>query len=151
MKRNVKLSSYSIVLSGLSLVVFCMLFVNALRRDAPLWMIWSLGIAPFILCFAALCYTPLSVSVDGMNLCIQRPLKTKHIPLADIADVKLVRRLWLHGALWAAADGLAITAGFQSATSAAILHTMARRPTVSSSPSATGVNICSVAMTPRQW
>lgn len=89
MKRNVKLSSYSIVLSGLSFVVFCMLFVNALRRDAPLWMIWSLGIAIFILCFAALCYTPLSVSVDGMNLCIQRPLKTKHIPLADIADVKL--------------------------------------------------------------
>ena len=79
MKRNVKLSSYSIVLSGLSFVVFGMLLVNALRRDAPLWMIWSLGIAIFILCFAALCYTPLSVSVDGMNLCIQRPLKTRRI------------------------------------------------------------------------
>lgn len=77
MKRNVKLSSYSIVLSGLSFVVFGMLLVNALRRDAPLWMIWSLGIAIFILCFAALCYTPLSVSVDGMNLCIQRPLKNQ--------------------------------------------------------------------------
>lgn len=89
MKRNVKLSSYSIVLSGLSFVVFCMLFVNALRRDAPLWMIWSLGIAIFILCFAALCYSPQSISVDGNTLNIRRLLKTKHIPLADIADVKL--------------------------------------------------------------
>lgn len=89
MKRNVKLSSYSIVLSGLSFVVFCMLLVNALRRDAPLWMILSLGIAIFILCFAALCYSPQSISVDGNTLNIRRLLKTKHIPLADIADVKL--------------------------------------------------------------
>lgn len=89
MKRNVKLSSYSIVLSGLSFVVFCMLLVNALRRDAPLWMIWSLGIAIFILCFAALCYSPHSISVDGNTLNIRRLLKTKHIPLADIADVRL--------------------------------------------------------------
>lgn len=89
MKKKVKLSSYSLVLSGLSFIVFCMLFVNALRRDAPLWMIWSLGIAIFILCFMALCYSPLSLSVDDRAISVHRLFKTKHISLSDIADVKL--------------------------------------------------------------
>ncbi len=46
--------------------------------------------ALFVLCFTALCYMPLSISVRDGELNINRPLKIKSIPLSAIDSVKLV-------------------------------------------------------------
>lgn len=43
-----------------------------------------------ILCFTALCYMPLSISIRNGELNINRPLKIKSIPLSSIESVKLV-------------------------------------------------------------
>lgn len=46
--------------------------------------------ALFVLCFTALCYMPLSISIRDGKLNINRPLKIKSIPLSTIDSVKLV-------------------------------------------------------------
>lgn len=42
-----------------------------------------------VLCFTALCYMPLSISVKNGELNINRPLKIKSIPLSLITSVEL--------------------------------------------------------------
>lgn len=42
-----------------------------------------------VLCFTALCYMPLSISVKNGELNINRPLKIKSIPLSQITFVEL--------------------------------------------------------------
>lgn len=46
--------------------------------------------ALFVLCFTALCYMPLSISIRNGELNINRPLRIKSIPLSSIKSVKLV-------------------------------------------------------------
>lgn len=46
--------------------------------------------ALIVLCFTALCYMPLSISVRNGELNINRPLKIRSIPLSSIESVELV-------------------------------------------------------------
>ena len=48
-----------------------------------------MGVAIIVLFLSALCFMPLSISLDNECLRIRRPLKVKTIPLADIADVRI--------------------------------------------------------------
>lgn len=85
MKQKVKLSSYSIILSAVCLTV---LFVSVYYcRDN--WGCYAIGAAVVVWLILALCYMPLSISVDGQNLKINRSLKIKKIPFAEIRSVQL--------------------------------------------------------------
>ncbi len=89
MKKRVELSSYCWIISALSTALMCGVFVYALKRPDNEWAVCILGGAIVFLFLFTLCYMPLSVSLDNKSLNINRPLKIKTIPLADIADVKL--------------------------------------------------------------
>lgn len=51
--------------------------------------VWLWGVAVAVLFLSALCYMPLSISLDNESLNINRSLKIKSIPLTEIANVKL--------------------------------------------------------------
>lgn len=89
MKYNVKLSTYSIIISSLTLILIggtSIYFINHGVQDKSFvlicMMILILGFALF--------YSPVALSVDENGLNIHRTLKTKHIPLSEISSVTLV-------------------------------------------------------------
>ncbi len=89
MKKHVVLSSYCWIISVLSTALICGMFVYTVNipDSNPAVYIW--GAAVIVLFLSALCFMPLSISVDNENLNILRPLKIKSIPLSDIAEVRL--------------------------------------------------------------
>ncbi len=89
MKKQVVLSSYCYIISALSTALMCGIFIYALKQPDNEWAVWSLGGAIVILFLFTLCFMPLSISLDNESLNINRPLKIKSIPLAEITDVRL--------------------------------------------------------------
>lgn len=88
MKKRVELSSYCWIISSLTVAVICGVFLATLKTGNHLAAyIW--GAAVILLLLSALCFMPLSVSLDNYSLRIRRPIKSKSIPLSDIADVRL--------------------------------------------------------------
>lgn len=85
MKQNVSLSGYSMMLSGLcvAVLVACLLYC---RDNWGLYLIGGLIVAAM---FLVLFYMPMSVSADENNLCINRSLRIKNIPLSEIKSVEL--------------------------------------------------------------
>lgn len=85
MKQKIKLSTYSVVLSALKLsILLALLYYN--------WDAWGIGLIGSIillLCISALLYMPVSISVDEKELNINRPIRTKSIPLSEIESIKL--------------------------------------------------------------
>ena len=65
------------------------LLIYALRQPDNKWAVVILGIIILGLYLTPLFYMPLSISVDDKHLNINRPLRTKSIPLTDIAEAKL--------------------------------------------------------------
>ncbi len=89
MKKRVELSSYCWIISALSTALMCGVFIYALKQPDNELAVCILGGAIVFLFLFTLCYMPLSVSVGNKSLNINRPLKIKSIPLADIVDVRL--------------------------------------------------------------
>lgn len=88
MKKRVVLSSYCWIISSLTVAFICGIFLFTAKTGNHLaTYIWGGAVA--VLLFSALCFMPLSISLDNDNLRIRRPLKTKSIPLTDIADARL--------------------------------------------------------------
>ncbi len=91
MKHYVKLSTYSVILTSCLLIISGGVAIYMLENDCP-WDIWVLLCALIALMgVSALIYMPVSISVNEKELCINRPLKTKHIMLDDIKSIALVK------------------------------------------------------------
>lgn len=85
MKQTVKLSTFSIVLSTISLIV---LLVSAYYcRDN--WGLYLIGTLIIVLMILTLFYMPMSITCSTDELLIQRSMRIKTIPLSDIQSVKL--------------------------------------------------------------
>ena len=88
-KQRVELSSYCWIITLLTTAFICGIFIcclNIADNDIAVWL-WGVAIA--VLFLSALCYMPLSISLDNESLNINRSLKIKSIPLTKIANVKL--------------------------------------------------------------
>ncbi len=86
MRKKVKLSTWCTVMTLIGLIVLSAAFYFAKDSLAKYIVISAL----FVLCFTALCYMPLSISIRNGELNINRPLRIKSIPLSSIKSVKLV-------------------------------------------------------------
>ena len=89
MKQTVKLSTYSFIMTILTLIALIGVFVWEYYKtgsEAVLWIF--LGIM-MLWAFCVLFYGPLSIELTGSTLNINRSLRIKEIPLADIQVVKL--------------------------------------------------------------
>ncbi len=86
MRKKVKLSTWCTVMTLIGLIVLLAAFYFAKDSLAKYIVISAL----FVLCFTALCYMPLSISIRNGELNINRPLRIKSIPLSSIKSVKLV-------------------------------------------------------------
>ena len=89
MKKRVELSTYCWIISALSTTFICGMFICCLKIADNDIAVWLWGVAVAVLFLSALCYMPLSISLDNESLRIKRPLKAKSIPLTEIADVRL--------------------------------------------------------------
>ncbi len=88
MKQQVKISTYSIVITLIALIIMGGMILIDLHRGY-LWAAWvAIGLVVIIFS-AALFYMPLSISVNDRELCINRPLKVKTIVLDDITSAVL--------------------------------------------------------------
>lgn len=88
MKKRVALSSYCWIISSLTIAFICGVFLATVKTDNYLASyLW--GATVIVLLLSALCYMPLSISLDNESLRIRRPLKVKSIPLSDITNVRL--------------------------------------------------------------
>lgn len=85
MRKKVKLSAWCTIMTLIGLIVLLAAFCFAKDSLAKYIVVGAL----VVLCFTALCYMPLSISVKNGELNINRPLKIKSIPLSQIASVEL--------------------------------------------------------------
>lgn len=85
MKKKVNLSTWCIMMTVIGLIVLLVAFYFA-KATLAIYMVVG---ALVVLCFTALCYMPLSISVKNGELNINRPLKIKSIPLSLITSVEL--------------------------------------------------------------
>ncbi len=85
MKQRVYLSTYSIIISGVCLIVLLVCLFNCRNN----WGVWAIGGTIFALVILELFYMPLSVSVNESELNVHRALRRKRIPLKDIKSVML--------------------------------------------------------------
>lgn len=85
MRKKVKLSAWCTIMTLIGLIVLLAAFCLAKDSLAKYIVVGAL----VVLCFTALCYMPLSISVKDGEININRPLKIKSIPLSQIASVEL--------------------------------------------------------------
>lgn len=85
MKQTIKLSNYSILTSALILIML----LAILYLSKAIWMIYIISAIILIWTVLALFYMPMSVSIDGRCLNINRSLRIKSIPLTEISAVDL--------------------------------------------------------------
>lgn len=86
MKQSVSLSSYSFIISTIMIA----LLLGIIYFSHNHWTVYLISGTLLLMCLSALLYMPLSISVDDAELCINRPLWIKRIPLSAISDVRLV-------------------------------------------------------------
>ena len=92
MRKRVNLSTYSTVITVLSIVILAgVLFVVFSDHESSLVAMIGVVIIVLLFCLSGLFYAPLAISVDGDALRVERPLRCKVIPLADIADARLCK------------------------------------------------------------
>ena len=85
MKQTIKLSNYSILTSALILIML----LAILYLSKASWMIYIISAIILIWTVLALFYMPMSVSIDGRCLNINRSLRVKSIPLTEISAAEL--------------------------------------------------------------
>lgn len=66
--------------------IFCIVFF----LPFPGWFWWMWWCFFIFMMLLALCWTPLSVSADDRTVRIRRPLRSREIPLDEIASVEMV-------------------------------------------------------------
>lgn len=88
-KQRVELSSYCWIITLLTTAFICGIFICCLKIADNDIAVWLWGVAIAVLFLSALCYMPLSISLDNESLNINRSVKIKSIPLTEIANVKL--------------------------------------------------------------
>ena len=88
-KQRVELSSYCWIITLLTTAFICGIFICCLKIADNDIAVWLWGVAVSVLFLSALCYMPLSISLDNESLNINRSLKIKSIPLTEIANVEL--------------------------------------------------------------
>lgn len=92
MRKRVNLSTYSVIVTILSITIFAgVLFVVFSNPDSFLATRIGAVIIVLLFCLSGLFYAPLAISIDGDALRVERPLRCKVIPLTDIADVQLCK------------------------------------------------------------
>lgn len=89
MKKNVVFSTYSIILSLLSIGILIGLLVWQYLRTGEELHTWLLLTIMVILSVLVLFYAPISISINTESLNINRPIRIKSIPLSDIESVTL--------------------------------------------------------------
>ena len=89
MKKKVELSSYCWIISALTFALLCGIMVYASQQPDNEWAVVILAIAIALLFCLTLFYMPVSVSLGSDILKINRPIRSKRIPLSDIESVKL--------------------------------------------------------------
>ena len=85
MKQQVKLSTFSFIstIACLVLLIGCTFIIPEIE-----WQIgWSIFVV--IMLVISLCYMPMSIGADENAIYINRSLKIKAIPMADVVSVKL--------------------------------------------------------------
>lgn len=88
-KQRVEHSTYCWIITAITTAFICGIFLCCLKIADNDIAVWLWGVAVAVLFLSALCYMPLSISLDNESLNISRPLKIKSIPLTEIANVKL--------------------------------------------------------------
>lgn len=88
MKQKVRLSTYSLVITLISMIVLIAVTVMEMKRGQDAVGYVFAGMLVFI-SLMALFYSPVSVSVDERDLRINRVLRSTVIPIADIESVKM--------------------------------------------------------------
>lgn len=88
MKRKVELSTYCIILTILTLGMLIAMMILELKIGNDFISYLAAG-ALVILCVLALFFTPISISVEDGCLNMNTFIRTKSIPLRDIAAIKL--------------------------------------------------------------
>lgn len=89
MRKKVVLSKYCWFVSILTISLICGIFIYTLRQPDHIWPVVILGTIMAGLLLSTPFYMPLSISIDSKSLKIRRPLRTKAIPLSEIASVKI--------------------------------------------------------------
>ena len=85
MKQRVELSTYSIIITILCLGIL----VSTIFMIPEIW--WQTGWGGFIAILHIVClyYMPLSIAADEHSIYINRSLKVKRIPMAEVKSVRL--------------------------------------------------------------
>ena len=90
MKQKVKLSAGSVSLTVISIAVLCAAVCLTFENDSmAVCVIMTVLFSVWLV--ATLFYAPMSISVDDSGLWINRPLRDKRIPLAEVKSVRLLQ------------------------------------------------------------
>ncbi len=90
MKRTVKMSTYSMVMSIIGIMIMAGMYFYVLR-NGQIWLAYVIAAMVLVICGGVLIYMPMSISVDDKALHINRSLMQKTIPLADIKSIELIQ------------------------------------------------------------
>lgn len=88
-KKKVVLSSYCYGIMALAMILICSVFVYTLKQPDNDWVLYLLSSFALLLLLIPLFFAPRSIALDDNSLSIICPLRTRSIPLAEIADVRL--------------------------------------------------------------
>lgn len=89
MKQRVVISTYCLILTLLTALLLVALLIYTIGHSNSLGSVLTLSVLLLLVVFAALFYSPVSISVDDDFLRVHRPLKVKRIPLTDIESVQM--------------------------------------------------------------
>lgn len=88
MKHQVKFSTGSVVMSVCVIGLLCVMLCYFAKTESSL-ALYILAVVVVALSVVALYYAPLSVSVNEKELCVNRSLRVKKIPLCEIESIRL--------------------------------------------------------------
>lgn len=89
MKQSVKFSTYSILLTCLSLAVTVFFCVYWFDKSGKEFWAWTLLVLMVVLCSSALYFAPNAVSADDKQLTVHRLLRDRKIPYGEISSIRL--------------------------------------------------------------
>lgn len=102
-RQNVKLSTYSVVITWLCIFVMAALPVYGYMEGIPNWVAYGIASIFMVMIIFALFYMPLDISADDRKISLNFILRSKHIQMGDVASVMLCpptmaeRRIWGSG------------------------------------------------------
>lgn len=88
MKQKVTISTYSFIVTIIGIAMLVVMMIFELKRSHEITA-YFVAFALVSLCFMALFYSPMYISVGNGNLNIHRSLRIKSIPITDIKSVEL--------------------------------------------------------------